>query len=254
MTDNSKNLQIEKMDDKIEETNNEIKEQLVEEKNEEEKEEIKEEINVEDKNKENYEENIEEKKDEIIEEKKEEDIIQEKIGEIKEEKKEDIKEEKKEVEIKMDNKKIITNFEYKQYIAEEPDVNIIYSEDKNNINFMSLELLISELNDNNLSNTKKNINYIDILYYIVYQKNAIMTLEIFFDIIESLFKSNNIQTGLMMLNTYLVNYYSSEIYPKKDIMEKVINLYKLSNKKTINFKIPFDEDKTIEIEKFNRRY
>ena len=249
MTDNSKNLQIEKMDDKIEETNNEIKEQLVEEKNEEEKEEIKEEINVEDKNKENYEESMKEKKDEIIEEKKEEDIIQEKIGEIKEEKKEDIKEEKKEVEIKMDNKKIITNFEYKQYIAEEPDVNIIYSEDKNNINFMSLELLISELNDNNLSNTKKNINYIDILYYIVYQKNAIMTLEIFFDIIESLFKSNNIQTGLMMLNTYLVNYYSSEIYPKKDIMEKVINSYKLSNKKTINFKIPFDEDKTIEIEK-----
>ena len=160
-----------------------------------------------------------------------------------------MKEKQEEGEIKKDNKKIITSFEYKSFIKEEPDVNIIFSDDKNNINYMSLELLISQLNDNNLSKSNKNIIYNDIILYLVYQKNAIMTLEIFFNIIESLFKENNIETGLLLLNNYLVNYYSTEILPKKEIMEKVIDLYKLSKMKIIIFKIPFDEDKKIELEK-----
>jgi len=160
-----------------------------------------------------------------------------------------MKEKQEEGEIKKENKKIITSFEYKSFIKEEPDVNIIFSDDKNNINYMSLELLISQLNDNNLSKSNKNIIYNDIILYLVYQKNAIMTLEIFFNIIESLFKENNIETGLLLLNNYLVNYYSTEISPKKEIMEKVIDLYKSSKKKNIIFKIPFDEDKKIELEK-----
>ena len=160
-----------------------------------------------------------------------------------------MKEKQEEGEIKKDNKKIITSFEYKSFVKEEPDVNIIFSDDKNNINYMSLELLISQLNDNNLSKSNKNIIYNDIILYLVYQKNAIMTLEIFFNIIESLFKENNIETGLLLLNNYLVNYYSTEISPKKEIMEKVIDLYKSSKKKNIIFKIPFDEDKKIELEK-----
>ena len=160
-----------------------------------------------------------------------------------------MKEKNKEEGNKKDNKKIITSFEYKNKIIEEPEVNIIFSDDKNNINFMSLELLVSELNDNNLSKSNKNINYNEILTFLVYQKNAIMTQEIFLNIIESLIKENNIQTGLILLNNYLVNYYSTEIFPKKDIMEKIIGLYKLTNLEVINFKIPFDEDKKIEIEK-----
>ena len=171
---------------------------------------------------------------------------------------EEIKNENKEIkEIKgnnenkriNDDKKIITSFEYKKDIAQEPDVNIVLSEDKNSIIFMSLELLISELKDSNLGKSNKNINYDDILIYLVYQKNALMTSEIFFKIIESLLKGNNIETGLILLNAYLINYYSTEIITKKETMDKVINFYKLSNKKTITFKIPFDEDKKIEIEK-----
>ena len=160
-----------------------------------------------------------------------------------------MKEKNREDGNKKDNKKIITSFEYKRKIFEEPEVNIIYSDDKNNINFMSLELLVSELNDNNLSKSNKNINYNEILTFLVYQKNALMTPEIFLNIIESLIKENNIQTGLILLNNYLVNYYSTEIFPQKDIMEKIIGLYKLTNLEVINFKIPFDEDKKIEIEK-----
>ena len=114
---------------------------------------------------------------------------------------------------------------------------------------MSFELLISLLKDDNLGKTNKNINYNDILIYIVYQKNVIMTSEIFFQIIESLLKGGNIETGLILLNTYLVNYYSTEILPSFETIEKVINLYKLSNKEIIVFKIPFDEDKKIELEK-----
>ena len=171
---------------------------------------------------------------------------------------EEIKNENKEIkEIKgnnenkriNDDKKIITSFEYKKDIAQEPDVNIVLSEDKNSIIFMSLELLISELKDSNLGKSNKNINYDDILIYLVYQKNALITTEIFFKIIESLLKGNNIETGLILLNAYLINYYSTEIITKKETMDKVINFYKLSNKKTITFKIPFDEDKKIEIEK-----
>ena len=171
---------------------------------------------------------------------------------------EEIKNENKEIkEIKgnnenkriNDDKKIITSFEYKKDIAQEPDVNIVLSEDKNSIIFMSLELLISELKDSNLGKSNKNINYDDILIYLVYQKNALITTEIFFKIIECLLKGNNIETGLILLNAYLINYYSTEIITKKETMDKVINFYKLSNKKTITFKIPFDEDKKIEIEK-----
>ena len=150
---------------------------------------------------------------------------------------------------KENNAKIITSFEYKNYIEEEPDNNIIYSEDNNNINFISLELLISKINDSNLEETNKNINYSDILLFIVYQKNALMTDEIFFDIINSYMKSNNINTGLLLLNSYLINYYATEILPSKDIMDKVINLYKLSNKNEIIFKVVYDEDKKIEIDK-----
>ena len=164
---------------------------------------------------------------------------------MKENNEEEIKNESKNKE----NKKIITIFEYKSDIIEEPEVNIILSEDKNNINFMSLELLISQLKDNNLGKTNKNINYDDLLIYIVYQKNALMTSEIFFNIIEELLKNNNIETGLILLNTYLINYYSTEILPQNEIMEKIINLYKLSNKKIITFKIPLDEDKNIQIDK-----
>ena len=164
---------------------------------------------------------------------------------MKENNEEEIKNESKNKE----NKKIITIFEYKPDIIEEPEVNIILSEDKNNINFMSLELLISQLKDNNLGKTNKNINYDDLLIYIVYQKNALMTSEIFFNIIEELLKNNNIETGLVLLNTYLINYYSTEILPQNEIMEKIINLYKLSNKKIITFKIPLDEDKNIQIDK-----
>ena len=114
---------------------------------------------------------------------------------------------------------------------------------------MSLELLISELNDNNLSKSNKNIIYNEILLFLVYQKNALMTPEIFLNIIESLINEKNIETGLILLNNYLVNYYSTEIFPNKDTMEKIIGLYKSTNLNVINFKIPFDEDKKIEIDK-----
>jgi len=167
-----------------------------------------------------------------------------------------MEEKQKEEEVKNENEnkaeenfKIISNYEYKSIIVEEPDLNIVLSENKNNINFMSFELLISLLKDDNLGKTNKNINYNDILIYIVYQKNVIMTSEIFFQIIESLLKGGNIETGLILLNTYLVNYYSTEILPSFETIEKVINLYKLSNKEIIIFKIPFDEDKKIELEK-----
>ena len=100
-----------------------------------------------------------------------------------------MKEKNKEDGNKKDNKKIITNFEYKNNIIEEPEVNIIYSEDKKNINYMSLELLISELNDNNLSKSNKNIIYNEILTFLVYQKNAIMEPEIF---ARNIFKYNRI--------------------------------------------------------------
>ena len=135
-----------------------------------------------------------------------------------------------------DDKKIITSFEYKKDIAQEQDVNIILSEDKNSIIFMSLELLISELKDSNLGKSNKNINYDDILIYLVYQKHALMTSEIFFKIIECLLKGNNIETCLILLNAYLINYYSTEIITKKETMDKVINFYKLSNKKLSHLK------------------
>ena len=63
---------------------------------------------------------------------KEENHSEKKEKKVKEEK--ERKEEEKENVHKEDNKKLITNYEYKNKIIEEEDINIIYSEDKNNIN------------------------------------------------------------------------------------------------------------------------
>ena len=150
-------------------------------------------------------------------------------------------------EPKIENKKLITSFEYKNYIEEDPLNNIKYSDDNNNINFISLELLISKIKDNNLEESNKNIVYKDILLYIIYQKNALMTTEVLFEIINSYIQTNNIITALILLNSYLINYYKTEISPSKEIKAKVINLYKLTNKKEIIFKIPYDQDKIIDI-------
>ena len=183
--------------------------------------------------------NEEEKEENVItnntnEEEKNENIIANNINE-------------EEKEVKKETQKVITSFEYKKGLQEDQNNNIIYSEDYNNINFISLELLISLINDSNLERTNKNINYSEILLYLVYQKNALMTNEIFFDIINSYMKSNNINSGLLLLNSYLINYYSSEIIKSKDIMNKVINLYKMSKRQEITFKLVYDEDKKINI-------
>ena len=182
------------------------------------------------------------------------DSFEESIDEVEEikieEKEEDNKidnNNNKENEIITENKKIITTFEYKKNIEEVSNQNIIYSDDNNNINYISLELLISKINDNTLEETNKNMIYRDILLYIVYQKNALMTTDIFFNIIESLMKSNNIETGLLLLNSYLINYYSTEILQSKDILNKVIYLYNLSNRQEIIFKLVYEQDKKIEI-------
>ena len=152
-------------------------------------------------------------------------------------------------EVKKENKKIITSFEFKSFIDEVLNENIFYSEDNSNINFISLELLISKINDNNLNETNKNINYKDILLYITYQKNSIMTTEIFLDIINSYMKANNINTAIYLLNSYLLNYYTTEILPSRDIMSTVIGLYKLSNRQKITFHLIYDKDKEIDINK-----
>ena len=183
--------------------------------------------------------NEEEKEENVItnntnEEEKNENIIANNINE-------------EEKEVKKETQKVITSFEYKKGLQEDQNNNIIYSEDYNNINFISLELLISLINDSNLERTNKNINYSEILLYLVYQKNALMTNEIFFDIINSYMKSNNINSGLLLLNSYLINYYSSEIIKSKDIMNKVINFYKMSKRQEITFKLVYDEDKKINI-------
>ena len=152
-------------------------------------------------------------------------------------------------EVKKENKKIITSFEFKSFIDEVLNENIFYSEDNSNINFISLELLISKINDNNLNETNKNINYKDILLYITYQKNSIMTTEIFLDIINSYMKANNINTAIYLLNSYLLNYYTTEILPSRDIVNTVIGLYKLSNRQKITFHLIYDKDKEIDINK-----
>ena len=198
---------------------------------------------------ENLEESIDEEKEDEKDENTEEENSEEPIEEVLPIKL-DVKEEENktnENEPKVDNKKLITAFEYKNNIEEEPLNNIKYSDDHNNINFISLELLISKINDNNLEDTNKNIVYEDILLYIVYQKNALMTTDVFLDIINSYLKSNNINTALLLLNSYLINYFKSEILPSNEIKAKVIDLYKLSNKKEIIFKIPYDQDKKIDI-------
>ena len=239
-------------DDIINDKKNEIianekeKENNIVNENENENEKENEEESEEDKDEENNDENNEDNNEENNEQNNIEEITGMKLESLKtEEEKEDNK--ANEADSKKENKKLITSFEYKNFISEELNHNIIYSEDKNNINFISLDLLISKINDNTLEITNKNLIYMDILLFLVYQKNALMTNEVFFNIIELLIKSNNINTGLYILNNYLINYYSTEISPSKEITNTVVNLYKLTKKQVIIFKLLYDEDIKIEI-------
>ena len=218
-----------KENDEIDENENIPEKEDEKEKEKEKEDESSEEDDIEDNNEENIEENQEE-----LEGMK---LVSLNLDEKKEE--DNKPEDKKE-------KKLITSFEYQTYIVEQPETNIIYSDDKNNINFISLNLLISKINDCTLGDTNKNLVYSDILLYLVYQKNALMTNEVFFEIITSLINSNNINTALILLNSYLINYYSTEILHSKDIQNKVVNFYKTINKQEITFKVLYDEDKKIE--------
>ena len=218
-----------KENDEIDENENIPEKEDEKEKEKEKEDESSEEDDIEDNNEENIEENQEE-----LEGMK---LVSLNLDEKKEE--DNKPEDKKE-------KKLITSFEYQTYIVEQPETNIIYSDDKNNINFISLNLLISKINDCTLGDTNKNLVYSDILLYLVYQKNALMTNEVFFEIITSLINSNNINTALFLLNSYLINYYSTEILHSKDIQNKVVNFYKTINKQEITFKVLYDEDKKIE--------
>ena len=218
-----------KENDEIDENENIPEKEDEKEKEKEKEDESSEEDDIEDNNEENIEENQEE-----LEGMK---LVSLNLDEKKEE--DNKPEDKKE-------KKLITSFEYQTYIVEQPETNIIYSDDKNNINFISLNLLISKINDRTLGDTNKNLVYSDILLYLVYQKNALMTNEVFFEIITSLINSNNINTALFLLNSYLINYYSTEILHSKDIQNKVVNFYKTINKQEITFKVLYDEDKKIE--------
>ena len=218
-----------KENDEIDENENIPEKEEEKEKEKEKEDESSEEDDIEDNNEENIEENQEE-----LEGMK---LVSLNLDEKKEE--DNKPEDKKE-------KKLITSFEYQTYIVEQPETNIIYSDDKNNINFISLNLLISKINDCTLGDTNKNLVYSDILLYLVYQKNALMTNEVFFEIITSLINSNNINTALFLLNSYLINYYSTEILHSKDIQNKVVNFYKTINKQEITFKVLYDEDKKIE--------
>ena len=218
-----------KENDEIDENENIPEKEEEKEKEKEKEDESSEEDDIEDNNEENIEDNQEE-----LEGMK---LVSLNLDEKKEE--DNKPEDKKE-------KKLITSFEYQTYIVEQPETNIIYSDDKNNINFISLNLLISKINDCTLGDTNKNLVYSDILLYLVYQKNALMTNEVFFEIITSLINSNNINTALFLLNSYLINYYSTEIFHSKDIQNKVVNFYKTINKQEITFKVLYDEDKKIE--------
>ena len=201
---------------------------------------------VEEKKEEKEEENEEGEKSEDNGEENTEEIIEENIEEIEPMKLITVN---TDVEKAMKEKKFITTFEFKNSIPEELNNNIIYSDDQNSINFISLELLISKINDTTLKRTNKNLVYTDILLYLVYQKNAIMSNDVFFYIIEIYMKSNNINTALFMLNSYLINYYSTEIIFSKEILAKVVNLYKMSKRQEIIFQVVYEGEKKIEIAK-----
>ena len=131
------------------------------------------------------------------------------------------------------NSLLINEFNYKNDLNEINDENIIYSDsNKTKINFISLELIISKLSENNY----KNINFNKFLKYLVYQKNELFSTEILLNIIESLFNNNLINFGLILLNNYVLNYYKSEISNNKKLQLKIKILYeKIQTEKILFF-------------------
>ena len=131
------------------------------------------------------------------------------------------------------NSLLINEFNYKNNLNEINEENIIFSDsNKTKINFISLELIISKLSENNY----KNINFNKFLKYLVYQKNELFSTEILLNIIESLFNNNLINFGLILLNNYVLNYYKSEISNNKKLQLKIKILYeKIQTEKILFF-------------------
>ena len=130
------------------------------------------------------------------------------------------------------NSLLINEFNFIKDLNEINNENIIFSdENKNEIKFISLDLIISKLNENNY----KNININKFLKYLVYQKNELFSTEILLNIIESLFNNNLINFGLIILNNFVLNYYKSEICSNTKLQLKIKILYEKIQTEKISF-------------------
>jgi len=90
--------------------------------------------------------------------------------------------------------------------------------------FISIDELISELTkieSENFYNIKKT----DFIKYFIYQKDMIVTQDKFYEIISNLILNNKTNIAILLLNSYLVNYYLRDISKNKENKTKLLNLY-----------------------------
>lgn len=130
--------------------------------------------------------------------------------------------------------KQITKFIPDININEEEGSNIIYN-DKREVQYMSLNLIEAKI----LSSKSRKYNNIDInqfIQYFVYQKQALLSIDAFLDIINFIYDSDNKEAAIALLNQYITNHFLNEIQNDEALTDKLIKIYsKIPSESEIKF-------------------
>ncbi len=107
--------------------------------------------------------------------------------------------------------------------------------ENNEKEFISIDSLFTELIEiegENIYNIKKT----DFINYFIYQKDMIINQDKFYEIISNLISNDKNNIAILLLNSYIVNYYLRDISNNKENKTKVLDLYnKLPKDKKLLF-------------------
>ena len=130
--------------------------------------------------------------------------------------------------------KQITQFIPDSNSNEEEGSNIIYN-DKRELQYMSLNLIVAKI----LSVQNEKYNNIDInqfIKYFVYQKQALLSIDVFLDIINFIYDSDNKEAAIALLNQYITNHFLNEIQNDQALTDRLIKIYsKIPSESEIKF-------------------
>ena len=136
---------------------------------------------------------------------------------------------------KKETKKILTAFNAELPFDEIEGSTITYTSNKD-VQYMSLNLIASQLLNEPTKSNYVNISKRNFITYLSYQKPCLLSDDAFFSMLSYVFENVDQQSALQLLNEYVVNHFRGELQNNNDLLNRVCEFYK---KKDLNEKIKF---------------